>query len=72
MRWLLKPNHDYSDKQAKRIKRWAWKLASSKVRLDENFQKALGLRNVHDVLHIELSMCMGSSFSKALAMALSS
>lgn len=71
VRWLLKDSDTgYSHEDAIQLREYAFEMADKATTRDEGWQRTLGLRNLHDVVHVELSRMLGHSFEEAREMAL--
>lgn len=71
VRWLLKDSDTgYSYTDVIQLREHAFSLADKAATRDEGWQRTLGLRNLHDVVHVELSRMLGNSFEEAREMAL--
>ena len=70
LRWLLKDGHAYSNKAVNALREAAFLASDKTAEKDPLFVKALGLRNFGDIIHVSMSMMLGSEFKEARKMAL--
>ena len=70
LRWLLKPDADYSERERARLQEWAFDQAGKTSRRDAGFLHALGLRSIGDALYVSVNRIIGKSFAEARAIAL--
>ena len=69
LRWLLKPDANYSDSEAERLQKVAFDKCDRACMQDKGYLNALGMRTVADYLYAHLQTLLGKSFTEARAMA---
>ena len=62
LRWLLKPDADYSEDERERLQEWAFDQGDKASIRDEGFLRALGLRGIADHLYTSIHRLIGKSF----------
>ena len=69
LRWLLKPDADYSEGERERLQEVAFDQGDKASMRDERFLHALGLRGLADYFSATIYRLLGKSFAEARAMA---
>jgi len=70
LRWLLKPDADYSESERERLQERAFDVGDKASMRDEGFLRALGLRGPNDHFYTTVHRLIGKSFVEARACAL--
>ena len=65
LRWLLKPDADYSEGERARLQEAAFDHSDRASMQDKGYLNALGLRNVADYLYAHMHRMIGLSFAEA-------
>ena len=70
LRWLLKPDADYSERERARLQEWAFDQGDKASTRDAGFLRAVGMRSMADALYVSINRMIGKSFAEARAIAL--
>ena len=70
LRWLLKPDADYSEGERERLQERAFDQGDKASTRDEDFLRALGLRSLADHLYATIHRLIGKSFAESRALVL--
>lgn len=70
LRWLLKPDADYSEAERERLQEWAFDQRDKASLRDEGFLRALGLRGIADHIRASIHRLIGKSFAESRAIVL--
>ena len=70
LRWLLKPDADYSESERERLQERAFDQGDKASTRDERFLHALGLRSMLDHLYATIHRLIGKSFAESRALVL--
>ena len=70
LRWLLKPDADYSESERERLQERAFDKGDKASMRDERFLHALGLRGLADHLYATIHRLLGKSFAESRAIVL--
>ena len=70
LRWLLKPDANYSEGEVERLQEVAFDQADKTSTRDEGFLRALGLRGIVDHLYATIHRLIGKSFVESRAIVL--
>ena len=70
LRWLLKPDADYSERERERLQEVAFDQGDKASTRDEGYLNALGLRSIADHLYATVHRLIGKSFLESRAIVL--